>query len=87
MSDQWDIRFIGAGRKAQNPPNAEYPDGIDLDISEGKPSCSTPIPYPAPEVGKWLVHCKTCDNLSMITAAGRPDDPRSMTIPCKLKVQ
>jgi hypothetical protein len=40
-------------------------------------------PYPAPRIGKFLVKCDVCGQLTMVTTAGRPDDPRSVRIPCK----
>ena len=76
------ITFHPSGRgKAQCPPNPAYPDGIDLDTGS-KPSCRAELPYPAPECGTWLARCALCGVAVACTAAGRPDDPRSITLPC-----
>lgn len=40
-------------------------------------------PYPAPRIGKFIVKCDACGLLAIVTTAGRPDDPRSLRIPCK----
>ena len=77
------VTWYGAGRKAQCPPNPQYPKGVDVDVSQGRLSCSTALPYPAPECGYWTVRCHACQWMGAITAAGRADDPRSVTIPCK----
>lgn len=82
----WDVSFVDEGREAQFPPNPDYPDGIDVNLqrSPGAPSCTTPLPYPAPRCGKFVVRCNLCNWTGIITAAGRPDDPRSLTVPCRL---
>jgi hypothetical protein len=77
------VVFFGDGRKAQSPSNPRYPNGMDIDVSGGKlPRCSVDLPYPAKEVGRFLVSCRICGSQSVVTAAGRPDDPRSVKIPC-----
>lgn len=69
--------------KAQCAPNPDYPEGIHVDITEGKlPYCLVEPPYPAPECGLWLIECDRCEYSLAITAAGRPDDPRTVRIPC-----
>lgn len=84
MSDeQFNVTWRGTGRKAQCAPNPRYPDGIDLDVSNGAVSCKARVPYPAPECGTYIVECLGCGLRVAITAAGRPDDPRSVTMPCK----
>jgi len=80
------VRFIPSGRgRAQCPANPDYPDGIDLVMTEhAEKSCRVDLPYPAPECGSWLIVCAECDMRALITAAGRPDDPKSVTLPCKV---
>lgn len=78
------VTWVGHNRKAKNPPDPRYPKGIKLDISHGhKPTCKVKLPYPAPECGQILIHCDVCDKRSVITAAGRVDDPVSVKIACK----
>lgn len=86
MNDAHHIEFIASGRgKAQCQPNPEFPNGKDIDISEaGKAACTVQLPYPAKECGHWRVTCVACGRgIIAITAAGRPDDPKSVRIPCK----
>jgi hypothetical protein len=78
--------FVGAGRKAKCPSNPAYPNGMDVDIAGEAPGCTVQLdPYPAPECGHWLIKCPVCGHTAAITAAGRPDDARSVRIPCNLK--
>jgi C4-type Zn-finger protein len=42
------------------------------------------LPYPAKRCGLFLVICDKCGYSAAITTAGRPDDPRKVTLPCKL---
>jgi hypothetical protein len=79
------IEFKPSGRgKARIPPNPDYPNGRRLDVTEGQEaSCYVNLPYPAPECGIWIVECGKCRTNAAVTAAGRPDDPISIKIPCK----
>lgn len=85
MTDTFAVEFVPSGRgQAQCPPNPHYPHGIDASAArEGEASCKVDLPYPAPECGHWVVRCRLCAMSVAITAAGRPDDPRSVTIPCQ----
>ena len=87
--DQFSVKFVPSGRgKARCEPNPKYPNGVHIELSKaGVPSCATDLPYPAPECGMWDVACQTCGNHMLITAAGRPDDPRSVRFPCLTKAQ
>lgn len=76
------ITWLSRNRKAQVPPNPNYPDGIDID-SGRRPACRVELPYPAECVGLHYVACNDCKSNMMITAAGRPDDPKSVMLPCK----
>ena len=77
-------QFLDGGRKATQEPNPEYPKGKDVDVSRGRPSCYTEVtPYPAPRCGLILVKCNDCGMTVGLTCAGRPDDPRSVTVPCR----
>jgi hypothetical protein len=85
LPDQFEITFIDSGRKAQCPPDPEFPDGIAVDLSGGKtPACCVALPYPAKGIGGWSVTCKRCSVRVALTTAGRPDDPRSVLLPCQL---
>jgi hypothetical protein len=81
------IEWIDRGREPKCPPNPAYPNGIDLEGAKelGVPTCRTELPYPAKRCGYYLVECNICGHTTLITTAGRPDDPRSVLIPCKMK--
>lgn len=72
----------------QYPPNPAYPNGVDSVLAAPNvPSCKAELPYPAPERLVWMVRCKRCGYSAAITAAGRPDDPKTVTVPCKRALQ
>lgn len=81
------VRFIPSGRgKAQCPSNPAHPEGVHVDRADGRtPFCYVQLPYPAPECGTWHINCQKCGYSLVITAAGRPDDPRSVSIPCQIE--
>ena len=80
------VTWLDRGRNAELGPDPRYPEGIDLDISQGAfEVCITALPYPAPRCGSWLIVCDTCDLRIVVTAAGRADDPRSMKMACKIR--
>lgn len=84
MAEQWEIRWHDGGREPQCAPDPAYPEGIDVDASGGAVArCKTALPYPARRCGVYLVHCRLCGFRGAITTAGRPDDPRSVTVACK----
>ena len=79
------IKFLSSGRGAARcAPDPTYPNGIALDASSGsKRVCTAILPYPAPECGLWVILCEACPMSVAVTAAGRPDDPTSVTMMCK----
>jgi hypothetical protein len=80
------IKWIDSGRWPQVTPDPNYPHGIDLDGSNGADkSCDVKLPYPAKRIGVYTVECKMCGICVLVTTAGRPDDPRSIKMACKLK--
>jgi hypothetical protein len=77
------VQWIDDGREPQCAPDPAYPNGIDLDISKGaQRTCSTALPYPAKRCGFYVTRCELCDQSVICTTAGRPDDPRSIKVPC-----
>jgi hypothetical protein len=81
------ITWIDGKREPQEKPDLNHPHGIDLDLSRGKrPVCETKLPYPAKRCGFYLVVCGKCAQRIIVTAAGRPDDPRSVRIRCMVPV-
>jgi hypothetical protein len=56
---------------------------VDLDATGGdQPACLVKLPYPARECGMWIIKCDLCKVTVAVTAAGRPDDPKSVRILC-----
>ncbi len=78
------INWIDLRREPECPPNPDFPNGVDLDLSRGgAPTCFTYLDYPAPRCGLYVVTCLSCGRQIAVTTAGRPDDPRSLRIPCR----
>jgi len=88
VSEQFDIRWIDRGRPPKVAPNQAFPDGVDIDLTLGRdgPSCTVALPYPTGKtnIGAWLIVCRMCRLRVGITAASRPDDPRSVKLACKI---
>ena len=82
------IDWVDHGREPQNPPNPDYPNGIDVDLTGRNTlkSCTVTLPYPAPRCGYHLVVCNDWGLRTAVTTAGRPDDPRSVKMACKRKL-
>lgn len=79
------VQWVDRGRDPQCAPNPNFPHGIDLDASEGsEQSCYTSLPYPAKRCGFYHVRCTICQVDVMLTTAGRPDDPRSLKLKCRV---
>ena len=82
MSRHW-VEWIDHGRTAQCAPNPAFPHGKAVDIALPEAiACVVALPYPAPRCGIHVVVCPVCGARIGVTAAGRPDDPVSVRIPC-----
>lgn len=78
------VEWIDRGREPQCAPDANFPTGVDIDLTRGEAkTCQTALPYPAQRCGYFLVSCSECGFQGMVTTAGRVDDPRSLKIACK----
>jgi hypothetical protein len=83
MTD-FQIEFKSYNRKAQVAPNPLFPRGMAVDLTNGAAvACLATLPYPAECCGMMFVVCKKCGANAALTVAGRPDDPRSVKLPCK----
>ena len=80
-----DVTFLDAGRSPTEKPNPKFPDGmaINLNVNPIAKSCTKNLPWPAPRCGSYIVTCRECGFTAGVTVAGRADDPRIITIPCK----
>jgi hypothetical protein len=82
--DKIDVVFVSHNRKPTCAPNPAYPNGIDVDLTDGaKVACLAHLPYPAECCGLLMVRCRTCGANAVITTAGRIDDPRTVKLKCK----
>jgi hypothetical protein len=86
MTDvQWKVTWIDGHRLPRAPPDQQYPNGIDVDLSRGASvTCTRSLPYPAERCGMYAIVCERCGLRVAITTAGRIDDPRSAKLACKL---
>lgn len=84
MEQEMKITWLDGKREPTCKPNPAYPEGIDLDASRGGVSCKVDLPYPAKRCGAYVVECPVCSSRVTVTTAGRPDDPRSVKMPCAL---
>lgn len=78
--------WIDRRREPTQASDPKYPNGIDVDLSRRKSVATCQIdlkPYPAPRCGYHQVHCMRCGYTAIVTTSGRPDDPRSVKVPCK----
>lgn len=82
-----DVTFIDSGRESECKPDPRYPDGISVSFAEHalQKTCTRNLPYPAPRCGAYTIKCKTCGFVGALTVAGRPDDPRVVSLPCKAR--
>jgi hypothetical protein len=80
------IEWHDAGREPQCPPDPAYPSGKDVAAPRpsGLATCKVDLPYPARRVGWYEVRCELCGASAGCTTAGRPDDPRSIEVWCRL---
>jgi hypothetical protein len=80
------VTFVPSGRgKAQNPPDPQYPNGMDVgmvEVGDVAATCLVELPYPAPECGRYHVDCSRCDISIALSVAGRVDDPKTVRIKC-----
>jgi hypothetical protein len=86
-NEQFKIEWFDRGRPPRHAPNPDFPNGIDIDSGE-RPACRVELPYMTKKnVGYWYVECTKCKTNVLITMASRPDDPKSVMLPCaKLEV-
>ena len=85
MNENFDVEWFDAGRGPKCTPDPRYPHGIDVDATQNdEPGCLVLLPYPAARCGFYMLRCHMCEQSTIVTTAGRPDDPRSVKLPCLL---
>lgn len=86
MEQALTVEWIDSGREPQCAADPDFPDGKNIDASMGAGrSCSRDLPYPAKRCGYFIVRCTICGMSVAVTTAGRPDDPRSIKLACRLE--
>ena len=80
-----EVVLLDSGREPQCKPEPKDPNGRDIEIA-GAVRCCSNLPYPAPRCGVYEITCNDCGLKVALTVAGRIDDPRTITIPCKVKL-
>lgn len=86
-NDHFEVLWNDSGKWPTQPPHREWPNGVGLDISAGAEfKCTVALPYPAPRIGIYEVRCVRCGYSAMVTTAGRVDDPKTLTVPCKARL-
>lgn len=81
---QFLVTWTDAKREPRCAPDPAYPNGRDVIMTHpGEASCKTSLPYPARRIGSYEVQCLLCGCKVLLTTAGRADDPRSATLPCR----
>ncbi len=79
-----EVRWIDHEREPKQPPNVRFPQGRDIDLTNGaRVACIRDLEYPAKRCGVYVVTCRACGFSAVISTAGRVDDPRSVKMPCK----
>jgi hypothetical protein len=79
---QIEISWLSRHRKAQTAADPNHPNGRDIDGGQ-RPACKVELQYPAECVGLYYVECLDCKSNMLITTAGRPDDPKTVMLPCR----
>lgn len=84
-----DVKFNDSGHTATQKADPKYPNGMDINLADNvlQKVCCRNLPYPAPRCGTYSVRCVDCQFTALVTVSGRADDPRTITIPCKVKPQ
>lgn len=83
----FDVKFNDSGRTATQPADPKYPNGREINLAEpGQKYCCRGLPYPAPRCGTYSIVCRDCGFTALVTVAGRADDPRNITVPCKARL-
>lgn len=78
------ILWTECKRERVSEQNLAYPDGEDLDFTYGRtPSCTVRLTYPAAGCGLYRIKCEICGAYQIAAAAGRRDDPRTVTVACR----
>lgn len=87
-SDQFTVKWVDRGEEPRCPSNPEWPHGKDIDATKGseRSACAVALPYPAARCGVYLVTCNACGVKIAVTTAGRADDPRSLKMLCRTRL-
>jgi hypothetical protein len=92
MKDHVEIKWLDGRREPSCAPDPAYPEGRDIVLGgkaaiETRKHCKFALPYPAKRCGMYFMRCTECSLTAVITTAGRPDDPRTVTMACLMSRQ
>lgn len=77
------VEWLDGHREEGDPPDPNFPDGVDVNLA-GDWGCIIQLrPYPAPRCGWFVVKCDICGANAVIITKGRSDDPRAVRLACK----
>src|SRR4029077_4625364 len=95
------ISWLDRGQPPRVAPDPHYPDGCNINLTgDGAAKlpwpqmaetevdhCVVELPYPSghENVGTVIIRCARCGTSVGVAAASRPDDARSVLLPCKGK--
>lgn len=83
--NRFDIRWMDGKTETERPSDPRYATGMNVDLTFGqRPFCKAELQYPVPRCGQHVGRCVVCNFLIALMTAGRPDDPRTVKVPCKL---
>jgi hypothetical protein len=84
LNDHLTVVWIDDGCEPLSAPDPNFPAGRDIGLSgDAVATCRTDLPWPAKRCGVYVVECRRCGTKVAVSTAGRPDDPRSLIIPCR----
>lgn len=87
-TDTFEIWWNDAGREAPAFEPVDDLQGTIIDHVkyESTKSCTIGLPYPASRCGFYALRCKRCGRSAIATTTGRANDPVSVILPCKEKL-
>ena len=78
------VDWVDGHRETATPPDPTYPDGCAIDVALDAPrACRLQLAWPAQRCGQWVITCRDCGFAIALATAGRPDDPRTVRMPCR----
>lgn len=78
------VDWVDHQHESTQPADPAYPNGTAIDVAMDAPrACRLELPCPAPRCGLFVITCRDCGYAIALRTAGRPDDPRTVRMPCR----